>query len=49
VKNPKGKKLRRRREKFNYVNGDYNGVLWIQMIDLFHVGRNLLFIQVVSV
>ena len=30
-KTRRGKKSRRGREKFNYVNGDYNRVLWIQM------------------
>ena len=31
MENPKREKSRRVREKFHYVNGDYNMVLWIQV------------------
>jgi len=42
-------------EKFHYNNDDYNGLLycargfWAQFFVLFHMGRDLSFMQVVSV
>ena len=32
VENSKGRKPLRGREKFYYINGDYSGVIWIQII-----------------
>jgi len=47
--NPERKKPKRGREKFHYINDNYRWDFMDSDPPPFHVGRNFLFIQIVSV